>query len=67
MHLAERSLFLGISRALWAFDILPALDASGKEIIPEPEKLIRMHSRDLSGEDCAQVKIEGYTGREAVG
>jgi hypothetical protein len=39
MHVAERSLFLGMSRMLWAFDILPALDETGKEIIPDPEKL----------------------------
>lgn len=39
MHVAERSLFLGVSRLLWAFDITPAKDASGKDILPDPEKL----------------------------
>ena len=39
MHIAERSLFLGISRMLWAFDFLPALDAEGKEMMPDIEKL----------------------------
>lgn len=39
IHVAERSLFLGISRILWAFDIAPALDALGKPIIPDQEKL----------------------------
>lgn len=39
MHVAERSLFLGVSRMLWAFDITPAVDADGKPIIPDPEKL----------------------------
>ncbi|RKU42018.1 hypothetical protein DL546_004929 [Coniochaeta pulveracea] len=39
IHVAERSLFLGISRILWAFDIEPGLDANGKPIIPDPEKL----------------------------
>jgi cytochrome P450 len=39
IHVAERSLFLGISRMLWAFDIKPALDAQGKPIYPDPEKL----------------------------
>jgi len=39
MHLAERSLFLGMSRILWAFDVLPALDSNQKEIIPDPERL----------------------------
>lgn len=40
MHVAERSLFLGISRMLWAFDFRPALDRStGEKIIPDPEQL----------------------------
>ena len=39
MHIAERSLFLGIAGMLWAFDFAPALDAEGKEIIPDIEKL----------------------------
>ena len=34
MHLARNSIFINISRLFWAFDILPALDESGKEIIP---------------------------------
>lgn len=40
MHLAERSLFLGMSRMLWGFDIRPAVGpATGKEILPDPEML----------------------------
>lgn len=39
LHIAERSLFLAISRVLWAFDILPAKDADGKDVIPDPSKL----------------------------
>ena len=39
MHVAERSLFLGIARILWAFDIRPSTDASGQPIIPDQEKL----------------------------
>jgi cytochrome P450 len=40
MHIAERSLFLAISRLLWAFDIKPALDAEGNEMaVPEPEQI----------------------------
>ncbi|KAK3711990.1 hypothetical protein LTR37_009302 [Vermiconidia calcicola] len=39
MHVAERSLFLGIARVLWAFDVTPALDASGEKIIPDQERL----------------------------
>jgi len=37
MHLAENSLFITISRILWAFDILPGLDESGREIKPDTE------------------------------
>lgn len=39
MHVAERSLFLGISRLLWAFDIGPANSSDGKPILPDPDKL----------------------------
>jgi cytochrome P450 len=39
MHVAERSLFLGISRILWAFDIKPVVDAAGRQILPDQEKL----------------------------
>ncbi|KAL5478269.1 hypothetical protein ACEPAI_2453 [Sanghuangporus weigelae] len=35
MHLARNSVFINIARLLWAFDILPALDKNGKEIIPD--------------------------------
>ena len=35
MHLARNSIFLNIARLLWAFDILPALDVNGKEILPD--------------------------------
>lgn len=39
MHVAERSLFLGISRILSAFNIEPAVDSSGNKILPDQEKL----------------------------
>ncbi|KAL9102073.1 MAG: hypothetical protein Q9187_009166 [Circinaria calcarea] len=39
MHVAERSLFLGISTLLWGFDFSPAEDADGQLLIPDPEKL----------------------------
>jgi len=35
MHLARNSLFINISRMLWAFDILPALSTDGKEVVPD--------------------------------
>lgn len=37
--IAERSLFLGISRMLWAFDFKPALDGNKQPILPDAEKL----------------------------
>ena len=39
MHVAERSLFLGMSRILWAFNIEPVVDSSGNKILPDQEKL----------------------------
>jgi hypothetical protein len=39
MHVAERSLFLGIARILWAFDILPKMGKDGKPVLPDQEKL----------------------------
>ena len=38
MHTAERSLFLAMSRLLWAFDIEPALDSNNTKIMPDPDK-----------------------------
>ncbi|KAK4998429.1 hypothetical protein LTR66_002329 [Elasticomyces elasticus] len=39
MHVAERSLFLGISRLLWGFEFSPAIGADRKPIIPDANKL----------------------------
>ncbi|KAH8906486.1 putative cytochrome P450 [Coniochaeta sp. PMI_546] len=39
IHVAERSLFLGMSRMLWAFNIEPAIDDKGQPIIPNQERL----------------------------
>lgn len=40
MHVAERSLFLGMSRMLWAFNIRPAVDpVTGDAILPDPDRL----------------------------
>lgn len=35
MHLARNSIFINIARIMWAYDILPALDAEGKPVIPD--------------------------------
>lgn len=40
MHIAERSLFLGISRMLWAFNFEKAKDENGNEITPDISKLV---------------------------
>ncbi|KAI0102540.1 putative cytochrome P450 [Nemania sp. FL0031] len=39
IHVADRSLFLGIARLLWAFDFKRPLDNEGNEIIPDPTKV----------------------------
>jgi len=39
MHIAERSLFLGISRMLWGFKFEKARDENGNEITPDIGKL----------------------------
>ncbi|OQD76085.1 hypothetical protein PENDEC_c005G00753 [Penicillium decumbens] len=39
IHVAERSLFLGMSRILWAFQVEPALDDKGRPILPDPDRL----------------------------
>ncbi|KAI0965547.1 putative cytochrome P450 [Xylaria arbuscula] len=39
IHVADRSLFLGISRLLWAFDFKRPLDEDGNEIVPDPTKV----------------------------
>ncbi|KAI1851131.1 hypothetical protein JX266_003796 [Neoarthrinium moseri] len=35
MHIADRSLFLAISRLLWAFDFRRPVDETGQEIVPD--------------------------------
>ncbi|EAQ93834.1 hypothetical protein CHGG_02069 [Chaetomium globosum CBS 148.51] len=40
IHVAERSLFLGVARMLWALDIRPATDpVTGKVVLPDQQKL----------------------------
>ncbi len=36
MHIADRSMFLIMSRLLWAFDFEKATDAQGNKITPHP-------------------------------
>ena len=35
MHLSLNSLFINISRILWAFDIQPSVDEMGRKVIPD--------------------------------
>ncbi|KAH7128216.1 cytochrome P450 [Dendryphion nanum] len=39
MHIADRSLFLAISRLLWAFEFHPVEDAAGNKLLPNPDDL----------------------------
>ncbi|KAH8778616.1 cytochrome P450 [Diaporthe sp. PMI_573] len=39
MHIADRSLFLSISRLLWAFNFEKAVDGQGREIVPDQDDL----------------------------
>ena len=40
MHIADRSMFLAISRLLWAFRMEAPLDQGGKPTSPDPPRLI---------------------------
>lgn len=39
IHVAERSLFLGMAGILWAFNIAPSKDSRGKDVIPDADRL----------------------------
>ncbi|KAI4743352.1 cytochrome P450 [Aureobasidium sp. EXF-12298] len=40
MHVADRSLFLGITGILWSFSVTPKKDAQGQDILPNANNLI---------------------------
>jgi hypothetical protein len=40
IHIAERSLFLGISRIMWAFTVSKALDSKSNPITPDVDDLV---------------------------
>ncbi|KDR77141.1 hypothetical protein GALMADRAFT_431691 [Galerina marginata CBS 339.88] len=55
MHLALNSLFINISRILWAFDIKPALDEDGRGVIPDSTNYTNgFNSRPVSF-DCRLI------------
>ncbi|ODH39830.1 hypothetical protein ACO22_01773 [Paracoccidioides brasiliensis] len=60
MHVAERSIFLGVSRMLWDFGFGIARDAQGNEIVPDPEKLKERLGRqmDLNRSPAEHLKFE---------
>lgn len=55
MHLARNSIFINISRLLWAFNIVPALDEHGEPIIPDSWNYTNgFNSRPVSF-DCRMI------------
>jgi len=40
MHVADRSLFLGITGILWSFSITPKKDAQGEDMLPDADNLV---------------------------
>lgn len=41
MHVAERSLLLGIARLMWGFNVTPVIDgATGKPKLPKQDRLV---------------------------
>ena len=55
LHLARASLFITVSRILWAFDILPAVDETGREVLPDVNNFTNgFNSRPVSF-DCRLV------------
>ncbi|KAF8662701.1 hypothetical protein AX16_001143 [Volvariella volvacea WC 439] len=40
IHIAQQSLFIVIARILWAFDVVPVKDTTGKPIVPSPDEFV---------------------------
>ncbi|KAF8168582.1 cytochrome P450 [Pholiota molesta] len=59
IHLALNSLFINISRILWAFDIKPALDNDGKEIIPDSNNYTTGFNSRPVNFDCRFIPRSG--------
>ncbi|PPQ77934.1 hypothetical protein CVT25_015409 [Psilocybe cyanescens] len=59
IHLALNSLFINISRILWAFDILPAIDEYGRQVLPDVNNYTNgFNSRPVSFE-CQLIPRNG--------
>ncbi|KAF9045490.1 cytochrome P450 [Panaeolus papilionaceus] len=52
IHLALNSVFINVARILWAFDILPALDENGRNILPDPNNYTNGFNSRPVGFDC---------------
>ncbi|KAI0364208.1 cytochrome P450 [Pilatotrama ljubarskyi] len=64
MHLAHNSLFISITRLLWAFDILPALDPSGKPLLPDSWNFTNgFNSKPVSFECRVKARTPQVAGR----
>jgi hypothetical protein len=68
IHLAERNLFLGISKLLWSFDIKPGKDANGNVLEPDVDN-IRAYSEGFLV--CAkrfgcEIKVRSEKRRETI-
>ncbi|KAF5379529.1 hypothetical protein D9615_006568 [Tricholomella constricta] len=59
MHLALNSLIINVSRILWAFDILPALDRESKEV--KPGEFISPFPSDDQLKIASLAKIHGIS------
>ena len=44
MYIAERSLFLAIAKILWAFEVRPVRDPEGRDVLPDPSRLLCMRA-----------------------
>jgi len=71
IHIAERSLFLGMSRLAWGFNFSPSLDSNGKPISYDIEDLVGGISSEPRPYTCiikprseAKAKIMRDTARE---
>lgn len=65
MHIAERSMFLAISRLLWAFDFQPIKDEGGARVVLDSTKLTEgmlVHPQDVK----AEIEVRSEQKAEAV-
>ncbi|KAI1792390.1 cytochrome P450 [Ganoderma leucocontextum] len=65
MHLAKNSLFISISRILWAFDILPITGADERPILPDPWEFTNGFNSKPVSFRCA-IKPRGFKYVECV-